>query len=46
MGDFHTILNLLSTIGKRFQDAGLKELCVESGIVAEGFVQVVMEGLR
>ena len=33
MGDFHTVLNLLSTIGKRFQDAGLRELCVESGVI-------------
>ena len=28
MGAFHTICNLLSTIGKRFQDAGLRDLCV------------------
>ncbi|KAJ8416693.1 hypothetical protein AAFF_G00325710 [Aldrovandia affinis] len=27
MGAFHTICNLLSTIGKRFQDAGLRDLC-------------------
>ena len=26
MGAFHTICNLLSTIGKRFQDAGLRDL--------------------
>ena len=28
MGAFHTICKLLSTIGKRFQDAGLSDLCV------------------
>lgn len=44
LGDFHTICNLLATIGKRFQDAGLHDLCVESGIIAEGSVQGVMEG--
>ena len=34
MGAFHTICNLLSTIGKRFQDAGLRDLCVEAGVIA------------
>ena len=33
MGEFHTICYLLSTIGKRFQDAGLRDLCVESGVM-------------
>ena len=33
MGAFHTICNL-STIGKRFQDAGLRDLCVEAGVIA------------
>ena len=31
MGVFRTVCNLLSTIGKRFQDAGLRDLCVQSG---------------
>ena len=44
MGEFHTICNLLATIGKQFQDAGLKELCVESGVIAEGSIQGVMNG--
>ena len=35
MGAFHTMCTLLSVIGKRFQDAGLKDLCIESGVVAE-----------
>ena len=35
MGAFYIICNLLSTIGKRFQDAGLRDLCVESGVIAE-----------
>ncbi len=44
MGDFHTIFNFLATIGKRFQDAGLKDLAVESGVIAEGASQAVMDG--
>ena len=46
MGSFHTICNLLSTIGKRFQDAGLRDLCVESGVIAEGSITAVMEGRK
>lgn len=46
MGVFHTACTLLSIIGKRFQDAGLRDLCVESGVVAEGSVSGVMDGRR
>ena len=46
MGVFHTVCNLLSTIGKRFQDAGLRDLCVESGVIAEGSISGVMEGRK
>ena len=38
LGVFHTICTLLSTIGKRFQDAGLRDLCIESGVIAEGSI--------
>ena len=44
MGTFHTICNLLSILGKRFQDAGLRDVCIESNIIAEGSVAAVMEG--
>ena len=44
LGTFHTICNLLSIIGKRFQDAGLSDVCIESGILAGGPVCGVMEG--
>ena len=44
MGTFHTIMTLLAIIGKRFQDAGLRDLCIESGIVAEGSVSGVLDG--
>ena len=30
MGTFHTIITLLAIIGKRLQDAGLLDTCIES----------------
>ena len=36
MGVFHTACTLLSIFGKRFQDAGLRDFCVESGAIVEG----------
>ena len=44
MDVFHTICNLLSIIGKRFQNAELRDLCVESGVLAEGSVAGLMAG--
>lgn len=44
MGNFHIICNLLSIIGKIFRDAGLRDLAVESGIIAEGSVDKVLDG--
>ena len=44
MGAFHTICTLLRIIGKRFQDAGLRELCIESQVTAEGLLTGVLEG--
>ena len=44
LGTFHTICTLISLIGKRFQDAGLKGLFIEAGVVAEGSVSAVLEG--
>ena len=44
LGTFYTMCNLLSIIGKRHQDAGLRDLCIESGIIAEGSVSGVLEG--
>ena len=46
MGVFHTICILLSILGKRFQDGGLRDLCVESGVIAEGSIAGVMEGRK
>ena len=44
MDTFHTIMTLLAIIGRRFQDAGLRNTCIESGIIAEGSVHGMLEG--
>ena len=44
MGAFHTLCTLLSIIGKRFASAGLTDLAVESGIIAEGSITSMLEG--
>jgi len=44
MGAFHTVCTLLAIIRKLFQDAGLKDLCIESGVIAEGSIEGVLEG--
>lgn len=36
MGIFHTLMMFLGNIGKRFGDAGLKDILVQSGVLAEG----------
>ena len=46
MGAFHTICTLLSILGKRFQDAGLRDICIKSGVIAEGSVSGVLHGRR
>ena len=46
MGVFHTACTFLSIIEKRFQDAGLRDLAVESGVVAEGSISGGMDGCR
>ena len=46
MGVFHTVCTLLAVIGKRFQDAGLKDLCIESGVIASGSIAGVLEGRK
>ena len=44
LGNFRTIFNLLCVIGKRFQDAGLHDICTESGIIAQGSFSGILEG--
>ena len=36
MGAFHTICTLLGIIGKRLQDAGLRDLCGEPQVMQRG----------
>ena len=42
MEAFHTICTLLSIFGKRFQDAGLRDIFIEPGVIAEGSVSVFL----
>ena len=44
MGGFHLLMMLMGVIGNRFGDAGLKEIAVESDIVAEGSIDKVLSG--
>jgi hypothetical protein len=46
MGVFHTLCRMISIIGKRFKDGGLRDLAVESGVIAEGSVDGVLEGRK
>ncbi|KAJ8048057.1 hypothetical protein HOLleu_00223 [Holothuria leucospilota] len=41
---FHTKMTYLACIGKRFKDAGLGDIVVESGLIAQGSVNGVMNG--
>ena len=43
MGAFHTICNFLGTTGKRFKDAWLRDIAVESGVIAEVSIETVLE---
>ena len=44
MGNFHTLCNFMSSIGKMFGKAGLRDVAVESGVIAEGSINKVLEG--
>lgn len=44
LGEFHTAISFMSIIGKRFGDAGLRDILIESGVVAEGSVNGVLSG--
>ncbi|XP_033475188.1 uncharacterized protein LOC117252428 [Epinephelus lanceolatus] len=46
MGVFHTSCIFMATIGKHFADAGLRDLCVEAGVIAHGSVAGVIDGHR
>ena len=44
LGGFHTLCTLLVVIGKRFADAGLRDLLVETGVFSDGSVSSVLDG--
>ena len=46
LGAFHTKCTLLAIVGKLFQDAGLRDLCIESGVIADGSISGVMDGCK
>ena len=43
IGGFHAIATFLGILGKRFQDAGLRDICIEIEVVREGSVAAVFE---
>ena len=44
LGTFHMIMMFLSVISKRFKDAGLRDVLVQSGIIAAGSVEQAISG--
>lgn len=44
LGEFHTSMSFLNIIGKRFGDGGLKDILIESEIVASGSINSVLNG--
>ena len=46
MGTFHIILNFMAAFAAWFKDAGLKDIVVQSMIVAEGLVDSMFTGTR
>ena len=44
LGAFHTAMSFLGCIGKRFRDAGLQDILIESEVVAIGSINGVISG--
>ena len=44
LGTFHTIMMYLGIIGKRFKDAGLRDILIQSEVIAEGSVDRALTG--
>ena len=44
MGGFHLLMMLLGVIGSRFSDAGIRELAVQSDVMAKGSMEKVISG--
>ncbi|GBN03418.1 hypothetical protein AVEN_114384-1 [Araneus ventricosus] len=45
LGEFHTLMSFLAIIGKCFRDAGLEDMFIESGLVAQNSLNGVMNGI-
>ena len=46
METFHIILTFLAVISSRFKDAGLRDILIQSSVVAEGSVDTIFPGSR
>ena len=46
MGTFHIILTFLAVISSRFKDASLRDILIQSSVVAEGSVDTMFTGSR
>ena len=44
MGGFHIALNFLAVLGKKYQNSGLEDVLIESGVYAPGSVMALMKG--
>ena len=44
LGEFHACMSFMSVIGKRYGDAGLSDILIEAGVVAEGSLNGVISG--
>ncbi|GBO09249.1 hypothetical protein AVEN_125381-1 [Araneus ventricosus] len=44
LGEFHTLMSFLAIIGKHFRDAGLEDIFIESGLVAQNSLNGIMNG--
>ena len=44
LGTFHTLMMILGVIGKRFGDAGFKDVIIHSGVIEEGSIEGVLTG--
>ncbi|KAJ8048474.1 hypothetical protein HOLleu_00803 [Holothuria leucospilota] len=44
LGEFHTSMAYMACIGSRFGDAGLRDVLIESGVVAQGSIKGVLSG--
>lgn len=44
LGEFHTAMSFMAVIGKRFKEAGLQDVLIESNVVAVGSINGVISG--